>query len=576
MTTEEFELHQLTAKGKELLSRSRKCLESAQNEETRSLAKEVPAKIVDRDKENVNLVFIGQYSAGKSSIMKVLTGQENIAIGAGITTEQTHTYNWGGITVVDTPGIHTELRPDHDEITYEAIAGADLLIFVITNELFDSHIADHFRKLAIDHDRAREMMLVVNKMSRSSKGNSPEVQNVIREDLRKVLAPFTPEDLRVTFIDAEDALESKTETDAEFAKLLWQRSGFDKFTKELNKFVREKGLFSRYTTALYTLESILQKALCSESEDNDEAVEGLEEAFLRRRKALYDTKIDVKRGVEGEIQNKSSEVRQEGRRIADMINGSADEKAVKQELQAAEVHVKNIAEQLQKSILEIISKYTENLDNSIVELAKSDFAKYLYKILASRIQSVSPDTTKKIQKAADFSAKLGNCLVKNSISPKNGIFSWFEFTQYYGTPTESAIKAIGNLCGKSLWPWESIALTRTVANCGKVLSGVGIVVSIGLQWREDSNEEQLETKLRENRAAVRDIFNKAANEIEMRFNEATQSYVSKIEEDIEETDSNLDNLRNLQKNKSDLFKKLTELLEETNELIKKIHAIGIE
>ena len=576
MTTEEFELHQLTAKGKKLLSRSRKCLESAQNEETRSLAKEVPAKMVDCDKENVNLVFIGQYSAGKSSILKVLTGQENIAIGAGITTEQTHTYNWEGITVVDTPGIHTELRPDHDEITYKAIAGADLLIFVITNELFDSHIADHFRKLAIDHDRAREMMLVVNKMSRSSKGNSPEVQNVIREDLRKVLAPFTPEDLRVTFIDAEDALESKTETDPEIAKLLRERSGIDKFTKELNKFVREKGLFSRYTTALYTLKSLLQKALCSESDDNDKAVGGLEEILLQQRKAFFDTKSRISRDVEGEIQNKSSEVRQEGRRIADMINGSADEKAVNQALQAAEVHVKSIAEQLQKTVQEIISSHMRDLDNSIVELVKTDFAKDLCKILAGRMQSISPDTTKKVQKAAEISSKLGEFLVKSSISPKTGFLSWFEFTQYYGTATESAIKTVGNFFGKSYWPWETIPLTRAVANCGKVLSGFGVVLSIGLQMREDSNAAKLEEKLRENRAAVRDKFNQAADEIEVFFNEATQSYVSKISEDIENTDSDLDNLRNLQKHKNDLFIQLTELLDETDELISEIHVIGPE
>ena len=91
--------------------------------------------IRDDSTSSIRLVFAGQYSAGKSSILKMLTGRTDIAIGAGITTQQAHTYNWNGIEVIDTPGIHTELRPDHDEISYEAIASADMLVFVVTNEL---------------------------------------------------------------------------------------------------------------------------------------------------------------------------------------------------------------------------------------------------------------------------------------------------------------------------------------------------------------------------------------------------------------------------------------------------------
>ena len=127
----------------------------------------VDLQIRDDKSAAIRLVFAGQYSAGKSSILKMLTGRTDIAIGADITTQQAHTYDWNGIEVVDTPGIHTQLRPDHDEISYDAIASADMLVFVVTNELFDSYMAAHFRKLAIDKDKANEMILVVNKMDRT-------------------------------------------------------------------------------------------------------------------------------------------------------------------------------------------------------------------------------------------------------------------------------------------------------------------------------------------------------------------------------------------------------------------------
>lgn len=578
MATEKFELYQWTTIGNNLLFRSRQCLATAPSEKMQMLAGRVPAEILSSDK-SVNLVFAGQYSAGKSSIMKVLTGREDIAIGAGITTEKTHTYDWGGITVVDTPGVHTQLRPDHDEITYRAIAGADLLVFVVTNELFDSHLAKHFRNLAIERDKAHEMMLVVNKMRRCAKGNSQEAQNIIREDLRKVLAPFTPEDLRTTFIDAEAALESKTETDGEIAKILLKKSGVDGFTQELNRFVREKGLSSRYTTALYSLEQILQEALASES-TGDKDIDALEELLLQRRRALLDTQDRIPRAVEGEIQNASSQIRQEGRKVADMINGSADQKAVDQELQAAQDRVQNLAEQLEKSIQVVIGKHMKALDDRVGDIANSELAKELLPRLVHRIEqaSISPEAMKNLKKASDISSKLGEFLVRNSFTPKTGTLGGlFKLNQYSGTATHGAVKAVGKFFGKSFKPWEAVKWTRTVANVGRVFAVAGTVLTFVLQIKEDADAAQLEVDLRESRSAVRSGFNDAAHVIEMHFDKATQSFVSSaISSEIENVDSQLDELRNLQQTRSDLFQNLLGLLEETRELIKSIHSTESE
>lgn len=578
MATEKFELYQWTTIGNNLLFRSRQCLATAPSEKMQMLAGRIPAEILSSDK-SVNLVFAGQYSAGKSSIMKVLTGREDIAIGAGITTEKTHTYDWGGITVVDTPGVHTQLRPDHDEITYRAIAGADLLVFVVTNELFDSHLAKHFRNLAIERDKAHEMMLVVNKMRRCAKGNSQEAQNVIREDLRKVLAPFTPEDLRTTFIDAEAALESKTETDGEIAKILLKKSGVDGFTQELNRFVREKGLSSRYTTALYSLEQILQEALASES-TGDKDIDALEELLLQRRRALLDTQDRIPRAVEGEIQNASSQIRQEGRKVADMINGSADQKAVDQELQAAQDRVQNLAEQLEKSVQVVIGKHMKALDDRVGDIANSELAKELLPRLVHRIEqaSISPEAMKNLKKASDISSKLGEFLVRNSFTPKTGTLGGlFKLNQYSGTATHGAVKAVGKFFGKSFKPWEAVKWTRTVANVGRVFAVAGTVLTFVLQIKEDADAAQLEVDLRESRSAVRSGFNDAAHVIEMHFDKATQSFVSSaISSEIENVDSQLDELRNLQQTRSDLFQNLLGLLEETRELIKSIHSTESE
>ncbi len=90
-----------------------------------------------RQDEDIIIAFIGQYSAGKSTIISALTGNRNIKINANIATEKAKRYKWvDQITLVDTPGLHTENK-HHDLEAEKAINNSNMLIYCITNELFD-------------------------------------------------------------------------------------------------------------------------------------------------------------------------------------------------------------------------------------------------------------------------------------------------------------------------------------------------------------------------------------------------------------------------------------------------------
>ena len=574
MTSTDFELLAWAASGNDLLDRSRKLLVTARTEKVQQLAGRIPHTVLSLDSPLL-LVFAGQYSAGKSTIMKALTGRDDIAVGAGITTEKAQTYEWDGVRCVDTPGVHTGLRPDHDEITYQSIADADLLIFVVTNELFDSHLAEHFRKLAIDGGKANEMMLVVNKMRRCAKGNTSEAQAVIREDIRKVLAPFSPEDFRTSFIDAEAALDSKTEGDEELAKVLRKKSGIEAFIYTLNRFVREKGLSGRYTTSLYSLEQILQEALASES-TGDTDIDALEELLLQRRRALIETQDRIPRAVNREIQQTGSQVRKEGRRIADMINGSADQKEINRELQAAQERVQSNAEQLGQTVRDVIGKQMEDFDERVAEIASGEVAKELLARLSHRIEevNVAPETVSKLGKASEFSGKLGEFLVRNSFKSANSTISGlFRLNQYSGTAAHGTVKAIGHFFGKSFKPWEAVKWTRAVANAGRVLAVAGTALTVILQFKADADAVKLEKDLREGRLAVRTGFNDVAHEIEMHYDQATRSYVaSTLTTEVEAVDKQLAELREMQKTRTDLFIGLVALLDEARCMIRDLHA----
>ena len=556
-------------RGEVLLKKAERVLRDAPFDKVRELAQRVPGEVAPPEKA-VHVVFAGQYSAGKSSILKVMTEREDIDIGAGITTQQVQRLDWHGIKVIDTPGVHTEIRPDHDAITYEAISKADLLVFVVTNELFDAHIAEHFRKLAIEREKAHEMLLVINKMQRHAEGNTPAAQDVIREDIRKVLVPFTPEQLRLSFLDAEAALEARVEQEEEFRRIFHKRSGFDAFVDNFNAFVKEKGLTARYTTSLYTLEQVLQEALAAESSDDGD-VDDLQELFLQQRNALVSGKAQVSQSVENKVQQTTNKIREEGRKVADLIRGDADNEAVNRELTAAQERIEKQAGELSDFIQKTMEEGINNLAERVGQIAESEFAKELLSRLKERVQDldIDPEMSSNMKQVGDVTHRLGQFLVKNSFTPKTSTFSGlFKLNQYSGTETHSMVKDIGHFFGKSFKPWEAVKWTRTIANAGRVLQVGGFFLSVVMQIKEDADAAKLEQDLREGRVAVRAGFSDAANAIELHFDETTNTYVDQtIGKRIAEIDEELEELRDMKQSRSDLFIELNALLEDTQELI---------
>ena len=135
-----------------LLEQAREALTQSTSETVRDMVSTL-AETGETGESPIRIAFAGQYGSGKSTLIRALTGRHDIQVGAGITTDRVHDYRWNGIIITDTPGIHTSIRPEHDEASYRAISQADLLVFVITNELFDERIGQHYRRA---HHRLRQ------------------------------------------------------------------------------------------------------------------------------------------------------------------------------------------------------------------------------------------------------------------------------------------------------------------------------------------------------------------------------------------------------------------------------------
>jgi small GTP-binding protein len=588
MVAKRPEILEWASRGTDLLSRAQRTLSEAPSERIQSLANRVPTTISSGDGK-VKVVFAGQYSAGKSTILRALTGREDVAVGAGITTDQAYTLEWDGIEVVDTPGVHTEIRPHHDEITYRAIAEADLLVFVVTNELFDSHLAEHFQELAIERDKAHEMMLVVNKMRRSAGGNSPEQQSIIREDLRKMLRPFSPEQLRISFTDAEAALESKTEEDEVIATTLWEKSGFRIFVDALNQFVREKRLTGRFTTALYNLEQVLQEALTAESSD-DKDVAAIEELLLQRRRALVETQQRIPRAVEAQVSRTASQVREDGRKVTELLHSEVDFEEANRELRAAQERAQEYSEALSEEVHDIIVKNLKDMDDRVGEIANSELARELLPRLAFLLQDrvapadISPEALDTLSKASNISRLLGDFFVRNSsfdAASRTFAGQALEVYEYIETPmyqqvTYQQVTKVDAFFGHGANPFTAEKWSRRIANVGRGLAVAGALLTLVLQIREDRAAAQRERDQREIRSVVRDGFNEAAHAIETHYDRATDTYVTNtLENEIETIDEELADLRDMERSRGQLFEELNELLNETRSMIHELHIAEI-
>ena len=529
--------------------------------------------VCKNDDSIIRLVFAGQYSAGKSSIVKMLTGREDIAIGAGITTQKAHVYEWNGLEVVDTPGIHTQLRPDHDEISYDSIASADMLVFVVTNELFDSHLAQHFRKLAIDKDKAGEMILVVNKMERASEGNTLRQQSVIKEDLKKVLEPYTPEQLNICFLDAESYLESVEERkeDPELADELLERSGYVDFIDTLNFFVKARSLNSKLTTKLYQMEDAIQKAMYElEPKSSDNDIDALEENFMQQRHVLSDARNRLQQEIKDIYTSASARIRDIGLDSANILTEGCKKEDVEYELEETIRTADGIMDKCQNEAVQILEERLKEIGEEIETIENSQFSQELKLRLTGKFEGL-PDNIKKILGGIGDGAKnVGQQVMKNAY--KAGCNGGMRLTNFSGSTVHNIVVKAGHSIGYKFKPWQAIKIAKGFAIAGQVLSVVGVGLSIFMQIKSDIDEDNMREDLRNNRQNIRSQFNTAANELEEQGKLfIKENVINSLGNSIRNIDENIDSIRKTRTSRNESCIKLEKLQNDCRYLIQEIH-----
>ncbi len=218
--------------------------------EIKELSSEALLKKLLTVKENLenlfSIVFIGEFSTGKSSIINALLGEEILAEGITPTTDEITILKYGdaggqeahdgtrhipltqerlkGIYIVDTPGTNVTLE-QHEKLTQDFIPRADIVFFTIGAE---RAVTGSEAKLIefIKEDWLKNIVFLLNKTDIAK--DTEELDALIRHTRGELERNFNFEPQLIP-VSAKLAREARATSD----EALYQKSGF----KELESYI---------------------------------------------------------------------------------------------------------------------------------------------------------------------------------------------------------------------------------------------------------------------------------------------------------------------------------------------------
>lgn len=572
----DFKLQELSLQGQNLLNEAHEVLSESKEESLQAVNKKIPCKLMD-DNRRLNVVFVGPYAVGKSTIVSLLT-DKSLATGADITTDKTTTIDWNGIAVTDTPGIHTGIHEDHDAITYDAIAKADLIVFVVSQNGFTASLAKHFHKLAVDMKKGAEMMLVVNKMDMQGKGNTPEMQDLtFNGNIAEAIQPFTREDLYTTFMVARYWEKGMGVTDPARQQEYFRRSGRNDFVNNLNRFVHDKGLSSKLTTNLYVMEQELVDLL-AQYDTNDPAVKGMKETYARQRRMLQDASNKIHDKSKMIIRQETTPILEWGNIVAGSITSSAKETELEAEAQQYMRKTDDVWAKAIQRLESAINEQNELLAGEFKNLANSNFGQQVRGMVEGKIKALnmSRNTSVNVHKCGDSLNKFGSAMAKMS-KGSGAVGDWHHFfhvSEASGSTAHDIVLTVGHAFGHKFVPWEATKIAARIGQAGKVLGAAGAVLGVIGQISSDVNEDKQEAQVIEAKATVRSSFSKVADAIDMEFDKNTNTWIeANYGAAIKDIDHSLQEIEGEENEHNQSYRTLTNLRERTHNLIGELQSL---
>lgn len=481
--------------------------------------------------ETIRVVFIGQYTAGKSSIISALTGNTDIKIDSDIATNVVSDYRWSdGAVLTDTPGLYTE-NPNHDQQTIEMIRQSDLLIYCITSDLFNQYTKTDFEKWAFEKGYSGKMFLVINKMSKESGEYSTLTENY-SITLNRSLCPHTISEFPCAFVDARDYRSGLENNDAE----LIQFSHFEDFIVQLNRFIAQKGQLGKLDTPIKILKDSIDK-MVEATADNDQ-----NRAYLsllsRIEKRVDQRRSQAKADICNCIRRDLRPISDKGYDLSRSV-GIDDVDFTENDLNEL---VRSSCEQLDKDLSSLIEKNMQELNNDISEVMSSDTATFFFNAVGGAVSEKTflPSKNTKISRAQFESVRNTVSQITGrtvSLATKEGISTtgfFLKTSEVAGSKLHEIVKLVGGMLGHKFKPWEAVKIAKNIGNAAKVAGPVLSVFGLIFDAKETVDEAQQSERIAQEQLKYRQYFIDIANDLEQQYMEHVSGlfvfYKSRLEE----------------------------------------------
>ena len=535
---QKFQAAAVGAKFKNTCVKFDKLLTEGNSEELTALRKKLREELkAHRENGILTVAFVGQYNAGKSTTISALTGRRDIRIDSDIATDKTANYDWNGIKLIDTPGLFTD-RKDHDEITYEAINKADLLVFCLTYMLFDSVTAENFKKLAYEKGYRWKMMLVINKMSDEAGEEGQKILNY-RKSISEALKPYSLDEFPVCFIDAKDYCEGVDEEE----DFLVEVSRFQTFIEALNNFVERRATLARFDTPVRIALGCVDEAQSSFTRNNSQDSTFLE-VLTRLSRTVRKERDRLRTKVQNIALEMSSAVAKEGTILASTVGTEQDFEMLNKQ---TELNVKKHYEKAETKLQDAVDAAVEDIRQEVEEVLSGNLVQAFVTCLekSQNASAKNPDSgmdVERIKGQVNFLKSIGETagvkftdLATRSFANTAGQ-GFLRSMDVAGSGLHQGVLAVGKFVGFKFKPWQAVGIAKNIGNAARFLGPALALVSVGVDILEMQQEQQREKQMADVRRDITSQFQVIAkvleNQIELQLRQFEGQVYGEIEQQI--------------------------------------------
>lgn len=514
--------------------------------------------------EMIRVTFVGQYTAGKSTIISALTKNNHIRIDSDIATDEAADYILSdSVILTDTPGLYTE-NPEHSQRTIEMIRQSDLLVYCITSDLFNPYTKDDFQRWAFEIGYHGKMFLVINKMSKES-GDYPVLRENYTNTINRSLSPHSIDEFPYSFIDAKDYRDGIKDNDNDLIAF----SHFEDFIAQLNSFILQKGQLGKLDTPIKVLKSSIDRI--SELSVDDAQDRAYFSLLSRIEKRVDQSRSQAHADIHSCIRRGLRPIADKGFELSRSI-GIENVDFTEDELNEL---IESTCEELNASLTRISEDNVQRLNSDIADIMESDTAVFFFNAVSGSVtgkKHLFENKKTKISRAQFEAMNEVVTMITGKTIPlatKGGQASsgfLIKSSEAAGSKLHTAVKYIGGKLGVKFKPWQAANIAKGIGNVAKFAGPLLSVIGFIFDVKDTIDEAERSQKIIEAQVEYRKQFTDIVEALELEYVKNVSGLFDVYETISSEIVEQRNNVQQVIANNDAMTKELASLKSELTEI----------